>query len=210
MFRRLFGGGKDDKTPERQVSEPWDLRPGDFLKMGLAAPEGLSDVELQVTKVRALDLGGRDLVRRVLSLDGGGGHFMMWRGEGNKLALARELARSDVERLFDIDEFGRLFDHDETPNLVLERKSEPAGLDGWTASLYRQEAAQEAYVQDHDPAEVAFDATESDEARGFDFYRLVGDQRRFALEAWVFDGGRTEVIAVALVGASAVAELWPA
>ncbi len=210
MFRRLFGGGSDREAPGREVSHPWDLRPGDFLKMGYAAPEGLSDTELQVTKVHALDLGGPDLVRRVLTLDGGGRKFMMWRGEDGKLALARELKRKEVETLFDIDEFGRLFDRDETPNLVLERRSEPSGLEGWTGALYRQEAAQEAYIEDHDPATTAFDETETEGARGIDFYRLVGDERRFALEALVFDGGRTEVIAVALVGASVVAELWPA
>ncbi len=215
MLRRLFGGRAKDKTPAREVSHAWDLRPGDFLKFGYTAPEGLSDAELQVKKVHALDLGGAGRVRRVLTLDGdgsggGGAEFMLWRGDDGKLALARELARKQVEQLFDIDEFGRLFDHDETPNLVLKRKSEVAGLDGWSAALYRQEAAQEAYIQDHDPADVAFDGTVTDDAQAIDFYRLVGDERRFALEAQVFDGGRTDVIAIAVVGESAVAELWPA
>ncbi len=210
MLRRLFGGRSKDKTPAREVSHAWDLRPGDFLKFGYAAPEGLSDAELQVSKVHALDLGGTGLVRRVLTLDGGGAEFMLWRDDDGKLALARELGRKQVEKLFDIDEFARLFDHDETPNLVLERKSEPAGLDGWTASLYRQEAAQEAYIQDQDPATAAFDGTVTDDTQTIDFYRLVGDERRFALEAQVFDGGRTDVIAIALVGDSVVAELWPA
>ncbi len=210
MFRRLFGGRSDDKAPAREVSNAWDLRPGDFLKMGYAAPEGLSDAELQVSKVHALDLGGAGRLRRVLTLDGGGGEFMLWRGEDGKLALARELRRKQVEQLFDTDEFARLFDHDETPNLVLERTAEPVELDGWTASLYRQEAAQEAYIQDHDPATAEFDGTVTDDAQAIDFYRLVGDERRFALEAQVFDGGRTDVIAIALVGHSAVAEVWPA
>jgi len=210
MFRRLFGGRSEDKTPAREVSNAWDLRPGDFLRMGYAAPEGMSDAELQVTKVHALDLGGAGQVRRVLTLDGGGAEFMLWRGEDGKLALARELRRKQVEQLFDIDEFARLFDHEETPNLVLERASVLGGLDGWTTALYRQEAAQEAYFQDHDPGTTEFDDTMTDDARTIDFYRLVGDERRFALEAQVFDGGRTDVIAIAFVGNSAIAELWPA
>ncbi len=210
MFRRLFGGRSNEKSPAREVSDAWDLRPGDFLKFGYAAPEGLSDAELQVIKVHALDLGGAGRVRRVLTLDGDGGEFMLWRGEDGKLALARELRRKQVEQLFDFDQFARLFDHDETPNLVLERTSELTELDGWTTSLYRQEAAQEAYVQDHDPANTEFDGAMTDDAPAIDFYRLVGDERRFALEAQVFDGGRTDVIAIALVGHSVVAELWPA
>ena len=209
MFRRLFGGRSDDKAPAREVSDAWDLLPGDFLKLGYAAPEGLSDVELQVSKVHALDLGGAGRVRRVLTL-AGGGEFMLWRGEDGKLALARELQRKQVDQLFDIDEFARLFDHDESPNLVLNRTSVPAELDGWTAALYRQEAAQEAYIQSHDPAITEFDGTVNDDSEPIDFYRLVGDERRFALEAQVFDGGRTDVIAIALVGNSVIAELWPA
>jgi len=210
MFRRLFGGRSEDKSPAREVSEAWDLRPGDFLKMGYAAPEGMSNAELQVTKVHALDLGGAGRVRRVLTLDGGGSKFMLWRGEDGKLALAREIPRRQVEQLFDIDEFARLFDHDETPSLVLERTSVPTGLDGWTTSLYRQEAAQEAYLQDQDPADNTFDDTMTDDLQTIDFYRLVGDERQFALEAQVFDGGRTDIIAIAFAGHSAVAELWPA
>ncbi len=210
MFRRLFGGGSKDEPPAREVSEAWDLRPGDFLKMGYAAPEGMSNAELQVTRVHALDLGGAGKVRRVLTLDGGGSKFMLWRGEDGKLALAREVRRRQVEQLFDIDEFARLFDHDEPPNLVLERASVPAGLEGWTTTLYRQEAAQEAYLQNHDPATAAFDDSLTDDLEAIDFYRLVGDERRFALEVQVFDGGRTDVIAIAFAGPSAVAELWPA
>ncbi len=210
MFRRLFGGGSGKESPAREVSQASDLRPGDFLKMGYAAPDGLSDAELQVSKVHAIDLGGAGQLRRVLTLDGGGAKFMLWRDDDGKLALARELDRKQVEKLFDIDAFARLFDHDEAPNLILERTSVPPGLDGWTASLYRQEAAQEAYLQDQDPATAAFDGTVTDDTQTIDFYRLVGDERRFALEAQVFDGGRTDVIAIALVGQSVVAELWPA
>ena len=209
MFRRLFGGRSDDKAPAREVSDAWELLPGDFLKLGYAAPEGLSDVELQVSKVHALDLGGAGRVRRVLTLDGGG-EFMLWRGEDGKLALARELQRKQVDQLFDIDEFARLFDHDESPNLVLKRTSVPAELDGWTAALYRQEAAQEAYIHSHAPAITEFAGTVPDDAESIDFYRLVGDERGFALEAQVFDGGRTDVIAIALVGNSVISELWPA
>ena len=209
MFRRLFGGHSDDNSSVRKVSDAWDLLPGDFLKLGYTAPNGLSDVELQVSKVHALDLGGAGRVRRVLTLDDDS-EFMLWRGEDGKLALARVLKRKQVDQLFDIDEFARLFDHDESPNLVLKRTSVPAELDGWTAPLYRQEAAHEAYIQNHDPATTEFDGTMTDDTKPIDFYRLVGDERRFALEAHVSDGGRTDVIAIALVSNSVISELWPA
>ena len=40
------------------------------------------------------------------------------------------------------------------------------------------------------------------------FLRLVDDQRGHALEAYVHDGGRTDVALVALLSASVVEEVW--
>lgn len=214
MLRRLFGrrAGGDAGDAPRRADEPWELRAGDFLKFGYVAPHGLSQAELQVASAHALDLGGPGKTRRVLTLDGGAaGRYGLWRDERGALALALEIQRPTVERLFDLDEFALLFDPDRPPDLVLHRRRELAELEGWTAPVYRQEAALQAYRQEGDPT------TADDEgggtgaaAEGFDHYRLVGDRRRFAVEAAVFDGGRTEVALIALVDRSIVEETWPA
>ena len=57
MFRKLFGAGGGE-TPPPAAEYPWELKSGDFLKLGFTAPEGLSAEELQVVSVHALDLGG--------------------------------------------------------------------------------------------------------------------------------------------------------
>ncbi len=206
MFGRLFGGrGKDAPAPA--ASHACDLGPGGFLKLGFVAPEGLAQADLQVTGVHAVDLGSA--VRRVLAVEAMTlGRLEMWRGERGTIALARPVARPDVERLFDLDAFARLFDPDEPANLVLERIAEPAGFEGWTAPTYRQEAAQEAYLHDADPAAAAIGATLEDDVRTFDFYRLVSDRRGHALEACVHDGGRTDVALVALLPETVVEEVW--
>lgn len=207
MFRGLFGGGGDDEPPP-PAEHPWDLKPGDFLKLGFTAPEGLSAEELQITGVHALDLGPRQ-VRRVLEAEtGSGDRFRLWKGDSGEVAFAREILRPVVERLFDMDEFGPIFDPDDPPNHVLNRQAEPAGLDGWTTTVYRQEAAQEAYVHHVDPVDTMIGSEKSDDAVGLDFYRLVGDRRKFALEAYVLDGGQTEVFIIAYLSASAVEEMW--
>ncbi len=211
MFRRLFGGGSDKKEPERKPEHVWDLRPGDFLKLALVAPEGLSGAELQVASVHAADFGGPHKVRRVLALEGGdGGPYTLWRDESDKVALGLEIQRPVVEQLFDLDEFARLFDPDEPPNLTLQRQAELPQLAGWTAPVYRQEAAHQAYLQRQDPAVTAVDSTLTDDAEEFDHYRLVGDRRRFAVEVAVFDGGRTEVTLVALLPEAVIEEIWAA
>ena len=207
MFRRLFGGGAKDETPAAKPGHPWELRPGDFLKFGFVAPQGLARAERQASAVHALDLGGR--VRRVVALEGDG-DFFLWRDDGGALALGRTIQRPVVEVLFDIDQFARLFDPDEPPNLTLQRRREPPDLAGWTAPVYRQEAACQAYRHRRDPALAPVDATLDGDAEAFDHYRLVGDRRRFAVEVAVYDGGRTDVALVAVVAESAVEELWTA
>ena len=209
MLRRLFGGGSKDKDKARKVEHAWDLSAGDFLKFGFVAPHGLSTVEARVASVRAIDLGGPHKVRRVLTLDDGGG-YDMWRDDDGALALARTIGRPDVERLFDLDEFARLFDPDEPANLVLHRRAELPEFEGWTTEIYRQEAALQAYHHEQDPAVTKIDTTLADDAEAFDHYRLVGDRRRFAVEVAVFDGGRTDVTLVALMAESVVEEFWVA
>lgn len=201
MLRRLFG--RKEEPPPRRAAHAWELRSGDFVKFGFVAPHGLSQAELQVVSVHALDLGGSGKIRRVLGLGGG---RELWRDERGALAVALEIQRPTVERLFDLDEFARLFDSDEPPNLTLNRRRELPELEGWTAPVYRQEAALQAYRHEGDPGS----ATELRGGEEFDHYRLVGDRRRFAVEVAVFDGGRTDVALVALASESIVEEIWAA
>lgn len=207
MFRKLFGGGGDQPPPPAE--HPWELEPGDFLKLGFTAPEGLSAQELQIASVHALDLGGPQQVRRVLVADNAAGdRFMLWRADGGQVAFAREVLRPMVEKIFDIDEFARLFDPDEPPNHSLSRSAEPLELEGWTTPVYRQEGAQEAYRHMVDPDQTSVGTELTDDAEVFDFYRLVGDRRQFAIEAHVFDGGRTDVWVIAHLDESMVEEMW--
>ena len=201
MLRRLFG--RKEEPPPRRAAHAWELRSGDFVKFGFVAPYGLSQAELQVVSVHALDLGGPGKIRRVLGLDGG---RELWRDERGALAVALEIQRPTVKRLFDLDEFARLFDPDEPPNLTLKRRRELPELEGWTAPVYRQEAADQGYRHEGDPGS----ATDLPGGEEFDHYRLVGDRRRFAVEVAVFDGGRTDVALVALASESIVEEIWAA
>lgn len=207
MFKRLFGGGDD--APPPSVEFPWQAGPGSFFKTGFIAPDGLASSELQVTGVHALDLGAH--VRRVLTIESLDlGKLQLWHGERDKIAIARLIDRRDVERLFDVDQFALLFDHDEPPNLVLERRKERKGFVGWTDAVYRQEGAQEAYIQDVDPDETEVGDALGKGVRAVDHYRLVGDDREHALEAIVHDGGRTDVALIALLAVTVVEEIWTA
>ena len=208
MFRRLFGGSKQDDAPSAP-KHAWDLKVGDFMKFGLVAPDGLGRSELQVSGVHAVDLGGPGKIRRVLELESPNlGNVCLWRDENQSVALARAVDRPVVEQLFDIEVFALLFDPDEPSTVVLERQGKPGGTEGWTGILYRQEGAQTAYRHQEDPATDLIGGLLTGEGKEFDHYRLVSDDRRHAVEVQVHDGGRTDVILVALLPPVLIEELW--
>ncbi len=204
MFGRLFGRREEPEDAAPPAAHAWDLCPGSFLRLGFVAPEGLARAELEVCGVHALDLSGS--MRRVLTVEALAlGRLLMWRGERGTVAMGRPVDRPDVERLFDLGEFARLFDLHGAGNQVLNRVAEPADFAGWTAPVYRQEAAHEAFRREADPLSGASGAGAG---QAFDFYRLVDDRRCHALEAYVHDGGRTDVVVAALLGESVVEEIW--
>lgn len=210
MFGKLFGRGGND-TPPPAAEYPWDLKPGDFMKLGFTAPEGLSAEELQVSSVHALDLGGPQMIRRVLTAEtGDGAQFLVWKSDDGQVAFAREILRPVVEKTFDIEEIGAMFDQDGSSLPTLNRQAEPSDLEGWTTALYRQEAAIEAYRHDTDPKETKIGTDLDDDAQPFDFYRLVGDKRQFAFEAMVSEGGRTDIYLITYLSTSVVEEMWQA
>ena len=202
MFGRLFGRDKSP-APARQASQAWDIWAGGFLKFGLLAPEGLEEADIEVRAVHALHLGPGK-VRRVLEGASSGkiGDVALWRDEADRLAVARAVFPDDVKALFGGKAFGRLF---ESENVSLARRREPEGFRGWTGSRYRQEAGHEAYRHDCDPALVEVG---EEETGAFDFYRLVSDDREHALEAFVHDGGRTEVFIIALLELRRIEGFW--
>lgn len=208
MFRRFFGGSKGDDAPPAP-EHAWDLRVGDFLKFGLVAPDGLARAELQVRGVHAVDFGGPGSIRRVLELESPSlGAIWLWHDEDQSVALARAVDRPLVEQLFDLDVFGLLFDPDEPSDVVLERQGEADGTEGWTGVLYRQEGAQTAFRHREDPATDLIGGRLTGEGAEFDHYRLVSDDRRHAVEVQVDDGGRTDVVLVALLPPALIEELW--
>ena len=174
---------------------PWTLPAGSSIVTGFTAPEGVQAQSLEVGEARGLERpGARGGKRRAIALHAEGTlHLRGWEEESGRLGIARELERSEVEAAFGAEAIGALLSDDET---VLERASEPAEIEGWTAPVYRREACEEASEDDGAHSAV------------MDFYRFVSDERAHAIEIRVFDGGRTEIWAVCMDAADWVEEVY--
>ena len=212
ILKGLFRGGNEEKDATRTLDHPKDLKPGDIVKFGFAAQDGISNQSFRVVDVNALDLGGERHKKAVFALEGPEARLrlaVVQTDQGERLEIGRSVLPEDVEQVFDVDAFIDLLDPDTGVNHVLERTGEPGHLAGWSASVYRQEAGHNAYYfrGDYRSRLLPEDADAGD---AFSYYLLVSDDRKFGLEAQVYDGGRTEVFLLAYLPVSKIEELWPA
>ncbi len=213
LLKGIFnkGRGADKNIPARSLDHPRDLQAGDIIKLGFAAQEGIGNRSFTVETVTTFDLG-ENHQKTVFTIETAGERFRMAvvrDGMDEWLEIARQVLPDDVQQVFDVEAFINLLDPDTGVNHVLERIHEPDFLTDWTAPVYRQEAGHNAYYysDDYRDSELPHDA---DEGEAFSYYLLVSDDRRFALEVQVYDGGRTEVYLIVYLPVSKIEELWPA
>ena len=213
IFRGIFGGrrrGKDSTV--RVLEHPRDLGVGDILKFGFASQQGISNQSFTVRDINTCDLGGEAHKKVLFSIEGAELRCrlaVVEDGAGERLEVGRTLMPDDVAQVFERDAFIDLLDSDTGVHHALERAGEPAFLAGWTACEYRQEAGHNAYVYagNYRARPMPLDADEGD---AFSYYFLMADDRQFALEVQVYDGGRTEVYLLCYLRISKIEELWPA
>jgi len=213
FLKGIFGGrqgGQDD--PPRSLNHPRDLRVGDIVKFGFASQEALSNRTYMVESVDTCDLGGEAHMKTLFTIEGESRRLrlaVVTDRTGDRLELGLMVLPDDVRQIFDVDAFIDLLDPETGIAHVLERIGEPQHLDGWTARIYRQEAGHNAYYHTGDYRGRAL-PQDADEGTAFSYYSLVSDDRQFALEVQVYDGGRTEVYLLAYFPISKIDEMWPA
>ncbi len=204
--------GSDKEVPSRVLESPKDLQVGDIIKFGFAAQEGIGNKTFTVEAINTSDLGGEDKKKTFFTIESTGERFrlaVVGNGTDELLEIARQVLPDDVRQVFDVDAFINLLDPDTGVNHILERIAEPAFLNGWTAPVYRQEAGHNAYSYSGDYRDRRL-PDDADEGEAFSYYFLVSDDRRFALEVQVYDGGRTNVYLITYLPVSKIEELWPA
>lgn len=212
FIKDIFGGGSNDPPAVRALNHPRDLLVGDIVKFDFTAQTGLSGETFRVQSIDTYDLGETKQVT-VFILDGNTGQFrlaLFKEREKELLELQKAVYPETVGKIFDIEKFAYLFEQDSGVSNVLDRIGEPEDVAGWTAPHYRQEAGHEAYFYAGDQRHRTLSRYVEDNAVAFDYYYLVSDDRKFAIQCEVYDGGRTDVYLIAYLELSKIAEMWPA
>jgi hypothetical protein len=116
---------------------------------------------------------------------------------------------AQVKELFDLEEFARIFNPEVETPVTLERIKEPESLADWTGGVYYQELGHQAYISNEDYRH-RYLTTDTADWEMLDYALLVSEDRRFAVQTEVYDGGRTEVSLLVYLPLDKIEEMWAA
>ncbi len=134
----------------------------------------------------------------------------------------RTISKSEVEKLFDLDEFSRIFD--EIGELTIQPKIQEVDFTnewfGWIDASYHRifnqvrgsfyaTASYEKAPYEKDNRNLVIPSF-TNEGEAFDYYYLESDNQKSAIEIDVYPSGRTEVRLVCFLGASVFKSIWHA
>jgi len=207
FFKSVFGK-KEPEAVIRSLDHASQLQPNDIIKFGFTAQNHLSNQSFKVEQVHTLDTGGEHKKKTLFFLQGNEQRIRLSLHE-EKAEIAIQIYPDDVSQIFNVDAFVEMLDPDSGVHHMLEKQGEPEKLTGWTGLVYRQEAGQNAYLYDQDYRQRLM-PTDGSAGQEFSYYYLISDDRKYALEVQVFDGGQTNVWLMVYLPLSKIEELWPA
>jgi len=210
----LFDRFKEKQPLARQLDHPRDLLVGDMVEFALMSQAGLTNKSFQVSNIWTLDLGGDKQKRIYFQLDDVDSHIRLRVVDNESIELGLEVYPETLLEIFSEDDIATILDPDSGVNHRLKATASmsdlPAELTGWVTKKYRQEGFDLAYRYDDDYRDRSLPAHLDGCEEGCDFAWLISDDREYALEFRVFDGGRTEAHLCAYLPIRKIDALWPA
>ncbi|MDQ6963005.1 MAG: hypothetical protein Q9M28_10870 [Mariprofundaceae bacterium] len=206
FFKSIFSKSEPEPTA-RSLDHASDLEPKDIVKFGFSAQQILSNQSFKVRKVQTLDTGGEHKKKTLFTLEGSDKDLRL-SVEDNDAELALQIYPDDVSQIFNVDDFVEMLDPDSGVHHMLKSIGKPEDFAGWVGSTYRQESGQNAYLYNQDYRQHRM-PTDGSTGHEFSYYKLITDDRKYALEVHVLDGGQTNVYLIAYLALNKIEELWP-
>jgi len=208
LFKSFFNN--DDKKEPRKLDHPRDLGKGDIIKFHYMPQSELSNNQFQVSDINTYDFEDRKLTELTLKGESNETIYLVVDETGDEsfLSFSRKINRNEVEKIFNLDEVGSIFDTEDMTSL--HRITEPKNLENWTTDTYLQEVyAEGGYYHKGDYRNKEVPAGEND-GDDFEYYMLIGNKRQFVIEAEVYEGGETDIIITIRRPLSDIEEMYPA
>lgn len=210
----LFDRFKNNQPEARTLDHPRDLLVGDMIDFALMKQPELNNKSFQVTSIWTLDLGGDNKKRIYFQLSDAGVKVRLRVVNDDTLEFGLEVYPEDLLTLFSQSDIESILDPDSGVNHQLKIKGKlkniPPEFTGWVTKKYHQEGFELAYRYEGDYRLKSLpDSLEGNES-GCDFAWLISEDREYAVEFRVFDGGRTEAHLCTYLPIRKIESLWPA
>ncbi|NQZ05650.1 MAG: DUF4178 domain-containing protein [Algicola sp.] len=209
MFSKFF---KKKAEPVRVLEHPKDLKKGDMLQMidSFALPPQLKGQTLHLIDVNTYQYEYETEYEYVLKGDTGGSIFLVVENnDGEEFAnFSIKIQRSEVEALFDLDQFAEIFDSDDL--VTIKRINDVDGFERWTTTSYVQESHPSTgyyYEEDYRGRTVPKDVEDGGEP--VECINLSSPDDNFSVNIEVWDDGETDISLTLTRPLSDIVDLFP-
>jgi hypothetical protein len=209
----MFNFFKSKKeAPARQLSEPSQLKVGDMLSIidSFAYPQWLKGQTLRVTAVNTYQYQHSADYEMVLESNSGQVVFLQIEQEdGEQWAnFSIKIQRDDVDEIFTLDEFARIFDEEALTDISVANV--PERFSHFLAKHYVQsEAPFIAYFHNRDYREQPLPQYEQAGSEPCEMICLSSDSGDHSISIEIWDGGETDVSLTLTRPVSDIVELFP-
>lgn len=208
----MFNFFKSKKAPERQLTEPSQLQKGDMLTLidSFAYSSWLKGQTLRVVDVQTYQYQRSADYELVLESESGQVVFLQIESDdGEQWAnFSIKIQRDDVDEIFTLDEFARIFDEEDLT--FIKVANTPERLSQFLAKSYQQtEAPFVCYFHNQDYRNKPLPRYEDEGGEPCEMICLSSDDESHGLNIEIWEGGDTEVSLTYTRPVSDIVDLFP-
>ncbi|MBE0364834.1 hypothetical protein PULV_a4198 [Pseudoalteromonas ulvae UL12] len=208
----MFGFFKSKKPVERQLTHASQLKTGDMLTLidSFAYPSWLKGQTLKVTDVQTYQYQHSAEYEFVLESESGQVVFLqIEREDGEEFAnFSIKIQRDDVDAIFTLDEFARIFDEETLTHITTA--TTPEAFERFLASSYKQsEAPYVCYFHNKDYRQLSLPRYQDESGEPCEVISLASDDENHSLNIEIWEGGETEVSLTLSRPISDIVDLFP-
>lgn len=209
FFKSIF---KSKNEEQRKLTHTSELKVNDIIVLSdsFGLPEILRGQELQISAINSYEyenkvdtewvLQGTNNIQIFLTLDV---------DDETYLKFSLKIQHSDVETLFNLDEFSKIFDEGE--HAFLEKQQDTANTSSWSSQQYQQQTfAKVGYFHRKDNRVESLSAYEGkDSGEQFELYALFDKDETRGIDIEVWQDGDTEVFLTLFRPTTDIKDMYP-
>lgn len=208
----MFNFFKSKKEPERQLNHASELKKGDMFTVidSFAYPSWLKGQSLRVIDIQTYQYQHSSDTEFVLETNSGQVVFLqIEQDDGEEFAnFSIKIQRDEVEQIFGLDDFARIFDEESLTNIQVQNT--PERFTQFLAKSYQQtESPYVCYFHNKDFRGQSLPRYEQEGGEPCEMICLASPDEGHGLNIEIWDGGETEVSLTLTRPITDIVDLFP-